>query len=127
MDRIASRDVLLQLRGIEDAAGFYRDVLGLELFLRTPGLIGLDAGHFRLFLEEAEPLGPVFEFFTRDFDGTKAKLREAGCVMMLEDASVPKCYFRDPFGLIFNLAQQPHTQPEENAEEIRPAEPPPHY
>jgi hypothetical protein len=32
-------------------------------------------------------------------------LLKAGCVVVEEDASVPRCYLRDPFGLVFNLGE----------------------
>ena len=69
-------------------------------------MIGLEAGGLRLFVEKAEPFGPVLEFFVDDFEEAKANLVEAGCAVEIEDPSVPKCYMRDPFGLIFNLARR---------------------
>jgi hypothetical protein len=32
-------------------------------------------------------------------------LLSAGCAIVEEDASVPRCYFRDPYGLVFNIEQ----------------------
>jgi len=31
----------------------------------------------------------------------------AGCALVEEDPAVPKCYLRDPFGLVFNIEQSP--------------------
>jgi hypothetical protein len=34
-------------------------------------------------------------------------LVENGCRIEIEDPRVPRCYVRDPFGLIFNIAEKP--------------------
>jgi catechol 2,3-dioxygenase-like lactoylglutathione lyase family enzyme len=70
-------------------------------------MIGLEAGGFRLFLDKAEPYGPVFEFIVPDLQAAKAGLTAAGCRIENDDPSVPRCYVRDPYGLIFNIAQKP--------------------
>ncbi len=123
----ASRDVLLQTTEMTDAAEFYRDALGLTVFLRTPSMIGLEAGGICLYLEQAPALGPVFEFFVDDLETAKRDLRQRGCVLLLEDPEVPKCYLRDPFGLTFNIAAKKNNSQADDAEHIRDNEPPPHY
>jgi hypothetical protein len=32
---------------------------------------------------------------------------KAGCRVEDEDPKIPHCYMRDPFGIIFNLAEEP--------------------
>ena len=128
----ATRDILLQTPHLEQATGFYRDVLGLKVFMNVPGMAGLDAGGFRLFLEDAEPLGPVLEFLTDDFDTARRDLLDHGCTLIVEDPAIPRCYLRDPFGLIFNLALNPLANPNAQAEADDPTldrgnEKPPHY
>jgi hypothetical protein len=66
-------------------------------------MLGLETGAFRLFLDPAPALGPVLEIATDDFAGLRQRLLAAGCTIEVEDPSVPRCYLRDPFGLIFNL------------------------
>jgi hypothetical protein len=34
-------------------------------------------------------------------------LLAAGCSLVEEDPVVPRCYIRDPHGLVFNIAQRP--------------------
>ena len=102
----ATRDVLLQAEDIDQAARFYETELGLTVFLREDRLIGLDAGAFRLFLDKGPSYGPVFEFFVDDLAAAKARLTAAGCRIEQEDPSVPRCYVRDPYGLVFNIAQR---------------------
>jgi catechol 2,3-dioxygenase-like lactoylglutathione lyase family enzyme len=103
---VASRDVLLQSRSIEQAASFYETALGLTVFHRDANLIGLESGAFRLFLDRGEPYGPVFEFFVPDLAAAKARLVAAGCRIENDDPSVPRCYMRDPYGLVFNIAER---------------------
>ena len=127
-----TRDILLQTPHLEQAAGFYRDILGLKVFLTVPGMVGMDAGSFRLFLEDAKPLGPVLEFLTDDFDTARRDLLDHGCTLLVEDSAIPRCYLRDPFGLIFNLALNPLSNPTAQAEAEDPTldrgnEKPPHY
>ncbi len=102
----ASRDVLLQSPAIETAAAFYETVLGLKIFLRDDNLIGLEAGAFRLFLDRGSAYGPVFEFFVTDIAEAKQRLIDANCVIETDDPSVPRCYVRDPYGLVFNIAER---------------------
>ncbi|MEI9986880.1 MAG: VOC family protein [Aliidongia sp.] len=102
--QLTSRDVLLQADDIQRAAAFYEKVLGLSVFLRQDTLIGLEAGAFRLFLDKGTPYGPVFEVFVDDLDAAKSRMVAAGCRIEQEDPAVPKCYVRDPFGLVFNIA-----------------------
>jgi catechol 2,3-dioxygenase-like lactoylglutathione lyase family enzyme len=104
--KLTSRDVLLQAEDIERASAFYENVLGLSVFLRQDSLIGLEAGAFRLFLDKGAPCGPVFEVFVDDLDAARSRLIAAGCRIEQEDPAVPKCYVRDPFGLIFNIAER---------------------
>ena len=104
----SSRDVLIQTDRMDVAANFYENVLGFKVFKRDEHLIGLETGSFRLFIDNGEPLGPVFEFITPHFEETKNKLMKAGCRVEEEDPKIPRCYMRDPFGIIFNLAEEPH-------------------
>jgi hypothetical protein len=36
----------------------------------------------------------------------KQALGQAGCVIVEEDPGVPRCYFKDPFGLVFNVEER---------------------
>ena len=100
----ASRDVILQTPDLDAATEFYERILGLKVFERSTALMGFDAGSFRLFVERGDAPGPVFEFHADRAADAKARLLAAGCTVVDEDASIPRCYLRDPFGLTFNLA-----------------------
>jgi catechol 2,3-dioxygenase-like lactoylglutathione lyase family enzyme len=107
----SSRDVLIQSDVFHDAVGFYEAVLGLRVIHRSEKLVGLETGSFCLYVEKGPSYGPVFEFYVSDLAIAKEKLVAAGCRIENEDPSVPRCYIRDPFGLIFNLAERKHAEP----------------
>jgi catechol 2,3-dioxygenase-like lactoylglutathione lyase family enzyme len=102
----SSRDVLIQTKKMDAAARFYENILGFRIFERSERLIGFETGSFRFFVDKGEPYGPVFEFYVSDLKQAKKALIENGCRIEAEDSTVPRCYVRDPFGLIFNLAEK---------------------
>jgi len=99
----SSRDVILRTPDSSLAREFYGQVLGLTVTDESESLLRVETGAFRLFVESGAPHGPVFDFLVSDVQAMKAKLLAAGCVVLEEDPSVPRCYMRDPFGLVFNL------------------------
>jgi catechol 2,3-dioxygenase-like lactoylglutathione lyase family enzyme len=105
-NRISSRDILIQTEDLDAARAFYEKNLGLAVFMEERNIIGLEAGAFRLFLERRASYGPVFEFFVDDLAAARKQLTQAGCAIDIEDPAMPKCYVRDPYGLMFNIAQR---------------------
>jgi catechol 2,3-dioxygenase-like lactoylglutathione lyase family enzyme len=102
----SSRDVLIQTTKMDAAAIFYEKVLGFQVFERNDQLIGFETGSFRFFIDKGNTYGPVFEFYVPDLQQAKKTLVENGCLIEVEDPKVPRCYVRDPYGLIFNLAEK---------------------
>jgi catechol 2,3-dioxygenase-like lactoylglutathione lyase family enzyme len=102
----STRDILIQTDRPDEARAFYEGVLDFAVFQDDPNMRGLETGAFRLFLDPGPPLGPVLEVLVDDLAAAKAKLLAAGCVVEQEDPAIPRCYVRDPFGLIFNLGQR---------------------
>lgn len=102
----STRDILIQTDRPDEAKAFYAEVLGFALFQDDPQMRGFDTGAFRLFIDPDTPLGPVLELIVDDVEAEKARLLGFGCSIEREDASVPRCYMRDPFGLIFNLRRR---------------------
>jgi hypothetical protein len=49
----------------------------------------------------------VFDFLVADFAAARLAPLDAGCTIDEEDRSVPRCYIRDPHGLVFNIDQRP--------------------
>jgi catechol 2,3-dioxygenase-like lactoylglutathione lyase family enzyme len=102
----STRDIIMQTNRPDEAKKFYTQVLGLTLFDDNPTMRGIETGSFRLFIEPGPLPGPVLEFLVDDVQATKAHLLTAGCSLEQEDPSLPRCYMRDPFGLMFNLHQR---------------------
>jgi catechol 2,3-dioxygenase-like lactoylglutathione lyase family enzyme len=102
----ASRDVIIRTEDFAGATRFYTEVLGLPVAYRGENLIGFDAGSFRLYVEPGPAHGPVFDFRVPDFAAAKGALLAGGCVVIEENPAVPRCYIRDPHGLVFNIEQQ---------------------
>lgn len=107
---VSSRDVILRTSRWPQASEFYESVLGFTVALESETLVGLETGAFRLYVEKGEPHGPVFDFLVPDVQAAKARLLAAGCTLQEENPSVPRCYIRDPYGLVFNLGQSPSTE-----------------
>jgi catechol 2,3-dioxygenase-like lactoylglutathione lyase family enzyme len=101
----SSRDVILRTPRWSQAKEFYESVLGFKVASESETLVGLETGAIRLYVEKGEPHGPVFDFLVPDVQAAKTRLLAAGCTVQEEDPSVPRCYIRDPFGLVFNLGQ----------------------
>jgi len=101
----SSRDVIIRTEAVADAERFYGTVLGFAVASRGATMIGYETGSFRLYVEKGPGHGPVFEFLVADVEAAKARLIAAGCTVVEEDRSVPKCYVRDPFGVTFNIGK----------------------
>jgi catechol 2,3-dioxygenase-like lactoylglutathione lyase family enzyme len=102
----ASRDVLIQTEKLDAAVRFYESVLGLRVTHKSETLAGFETGSFCLYVEKGPAYGPVFEFYVPDLKAAKKQLVAAGCRVENEDPTIPRCYVRDPFGLIFNLSEK---------------------
>jgi len=99
----SSADVIVRTQAWSDAIGFYEQTLGFSVSSRAAGMVGFDTGSFCLYVEKGAAHGPVFDFLVSDVRATRDRLLEAGCTLVEEDPAVPKCYLRDPYGLVFNL------------------------
>jgi catechol 2,3-dioxygenase-like lactoylglutathione lyase family enzyme len=99
----ASRDVIIRTERFDAAVRFYESVLGLKRFLDGESMAGFETGAFRLYVERGSEHGPVFDFLVPDMQAAKSALLSAGCALIEEDPAVPRCYIRDPYGLVFNI------------------------
>jgi hypothetical protein len=102
----SSRDIIIQVEDLAAARAFYEGELGFAIFMDQPHMIGLETGALRLFVEKAPAFGPVLDFLVDDVQAAKARLVAAGCRLDQEDASVPRVYLTDRFGLTFNLGKR---------------------
>jgi 2-hydroxychromene-2-carboxylate isomerase len=115
----STRDVILRTPApaFDEAQRFYEKTLGFRPTLREPHIAGFETGAFQLFVEKGVPgeatrvshssssHGPVFDLRTRDMNARKNALVAAGCTVIEENPSVPRCYLVDRFGLAFNLEE----------------------
>ena len=101
----SSRDVICRTPRWTEAREFYERVLGFRVADGTDSTFRVETGAVRLFVEKGDPHGPVSDFLVPDVQAAKSELLAAGCVLVEEDPSVPRCYLRDPFGLVFNLGK----------------------
>jgi predicted enzyme related to lactoylglutathione lyase len=99
----SSRDVILRTARWPEAGAFYASAFGFTVSSESDTMLRVDTGSFRLFVEKGNPHGPVFDFLVPDVQAARARLLTAGCTLVEEDPSVPRCYLKDPFGLVFNL------------------------
>jgi catechol 2,3-dioxygenase-like lactoylglutathione lyase family enzyme len=97
------KDILIQAPDPKAAAAFYVKQLGFEITGEEPNLISLEGERISLFIERGPALGPVLEVKVDSVDEAKRRLVQNGCEIVKDEPEVPRCYVRDPFGLIYNL------------------------
>jgi hypothetical protein len=66
-------------------------------------MIGLHGRHINLFIEPGPPLGPALEVTVDNVQKARAWLVKNGCELIKNEPEFPRCYIRDPQGLIYNL------------------------
>jgi hypothetical protein len=103
MANFFATDVLIQAPDPEIAASFYVNNLGFEITADTPQMISLEGNHINLYIERGPSLGPVLEVTVDNVNEAKLRLTQNGCEIVKDEPEVPRCYIKDPFGLIYNL------------------------
>ena len=96
-------DILIQAPDPKVAAAFYVKELGFEITDETSNMISVHGPHINLFIERGPALGPVLEVTVENVEEAKARLIMAGCEIVKDEPEFPRCYVKDPFGLIYNL------------------------
>ncbi len=96
-------DILIQAPDPKSAAAFYVQQLGFEITGEQPNMISLHGPHINLFIEPGPALGPVFVITVANVGEAKLRLVENGCEIVKDEPDFPRCYVKDPFGLIYNL------------------------
>ena len=98
-------DILIQAHDPKKAAAFYVDQLDFEITGEDPQTISLHGKHINLFIEKGPPLGLVLEVTVDSVEAAKMRLLQSGCQVVKDEPEVPRCYVKDPFGLIYNLTK----------------------
>jgi catechol 2,3-dioxygenase-like lactoylglutathione lyase family enzyme len=96
-------DILIQAQDPAKAASFYVEQLGFEITGETPNMVNLHGKHINLFIERGPVLGGVLEVTVDNVEEAKARLVKNGCEIVKDEPDFPRCYVKDPFGLIYNL------------------------
>lgn len=99
------RDILIQAEDPQAAASWYVENLGFEITGNEPNMVSLEGAKINMYIERGPALGPVLEVFAGDVEAAKARMVEQGCQIVKDEPEVPRCYVRDPFGVIYNLAK----------------------
>ena len=98
-------DILIQADDPRKAAEFYVRELGFAIDKETPEMISILGPHINLFIERGPQLGGgVLEATVDDVEEAKARLVQKGCEIVKDEPEFPRCYVRDPFGLMYNLS-----------------------
>ena len=98
-------DILIQSQDPANAASFYVGQLGFAITDEAPNMISLHGAHINLFIERGPALGPVLEVTVRSVEEAKSRLVKNGCEIIKDEPDFPRCYVKDPFGLIYNLTR----------------------
>ncbi len=96
-------DILIQAQDPKKAALFYVEQLGFEITDENLNMISVHGEHINLFIERGPALGPVLEVTVNDVAEAKLRLVKNGCEIVKDEPHFPRCYVKDPFGLIYNL------------------------
>src|SRR5438552_7362639 len=99
------RDVIIQTDNWAKAIEFYETTMGFTVSHRSSNLMGFETGAFCLYVEKGNRPGPVFDFLVPDIQEAKRQLVAAGCTIIEENPAVPRCYIKDPYGVVFNIEQ----------------------
>lgn len=98
-------DVLIQAADPKEAANFYVLELGFEVTDEKPNMVSLHGNNINFFIERGPSLGPVFEVRVKSVKEAKARLQKKGCQIVKDEPDFPRCYVKDPNGLIYNLTE----------------------
>jgi catechol 2,3-dioxygenase-like lactoylglutathione lyase family enzyme len=105
MSNTFGTDILIQAEDPMKAADFYVKELGFEITDRNPKMVGLHGENINLFIEPGPALGPVLEVTVKSVKEAEARLQKKGCQVIKDQPEWPRCYIKDPNGLIYNLTE----------------------
>jgi len=98
-------DILIQAEDPMKAANFYVTELGFKVTDKKPNMISLHGENINFFIERGPTLGPVLEVTVKSVKEAKARLTKKGCQIVKDEPDFPRCYVKDPNGLIYNLTE----------------------
>jgi predicted enzyme related to lactoylglutathione lyase len=105
MSNTFGTDILIQAKDPRKAANFYVKELGFTITDTTENMVSLHGKNINLFIERGPALGPVLEVTVKSVLRAKARLKKKGCKIVKDEPDFPRCYVKDPNGLIYNLTE----------------------
>ena len=106
-----SRNTALLTKDPQAARAYYDDVLGMDI-KEYPEGPQIQAGAIDIFIDAEDPStfggNPLLlELNVDDLDRARQHLKANGCEVLRWDGIGQACIVRDPFGLVFNVWQDP--------------------
>lgn len=102
-----SNHIALQHPDWKESQSFYKDILGLNTYMKDNHL-HIKSGDHNLYIMENDDLrGTVLEFNVEDVEQAKEHLLSNGCEVVKWEGKGRDCYIQDPYGLTFNLWETP--------------------
>jgi hypothetical protein len=98
-------DILIQCEDPMKAADFYVEELGFGITDKKSNLVSLHGENINLFIERGPTLGPILEVTVKSVKEAKVSLKKKGCQVIKDEPEFPRCYVKDPYGLIYNLTE----------------------
>lgn len=105
MSNTFGTDILIQAENPLKAASFYVKELGFKITDKTSNMVSLHGKNINLFIERGPALGPVLEVTVKNVQKAKANLMKKRCKIIKDEPDFPRCYIKDPYGLIYNLSE----------------------
>lgn len=104
-----SNCVCLTTPEMQKASEFYRNTLGLQIKSEVNEGLEFEAGSLRFFINPGGPPTLAMEFLVPDLEKAREELVAAGCEVVKWEGKGRDCYVRDPYGLLFNLREDPQS------------------
>jgi hypothetical protein len=98
-------DILIEAPDPMEAANFYVEELGFQITDKKSNMVSLHRKNINFFIERGPSLGPVLEVTVKSVKEAKARLKKKGCQIVKDEPDFPRCYVKDPYGLIYNLTE----------------------
>jgi catechol 2,3-dioxygenase-like lactoylglutathione lyase family enzyme len=98
----------IQVGDLGEAERFYSGVLGFPVVSRDDRHLAIQTGAFCLWINRAEePQSFVPSLHVADADRAREHLLAAGCTVVRQDPGSRGFWFRDPFGYVLDVIEQP--------------------
>ena len=96
--------VSVEVPDLKKAEAFYSGVLGFRLLAKTTAQLEYDTGRFLLYINKGSKVrSPIPSFTVISTSAAKTHLKEHGCEIVEDHGK--SLYFRDPFGLIYDVIE----------------------